>query len=345
VRSTLATLELDISAADPIAIEGSGTPGLARYPAVGGAAYALVVDDVRKRFLVGAAGEVTEVLPPLPATQDDHLYPAVASIGGAGGARWATQFVAWNRGTADAAGATVDASVNARVLPTDWIVGLSPTTNYIVGPGKIVAKDDPIADDMGGADTSGALRFAASAATTKFADFYSWIRVYRTREDGGTYGFARNFVKGGQGIVAGEAGFFFTPPDASPRVNAGFLVLEAATGTVTLVGASGEPLATPFPFRWPAGYHAQASRRAASSRSARPSTRFPGTRSTLRSSARRRRRPTSGFTAPSGEGGLSAPPRAPTSSSSTGPRATPRSRSSIAPPASIRRAPPPRRRP
>ena len=258
-RQTLATLELDVSPTNPVVIEGSGTPGLARYPATGAAGYALVVDDVRKRFLVGTAAQITEVLPPLPATVDDHLYPAAASIGGAGGARWATQFVAWNRGTADAAGATADASVNARLLPTDWIVGISPTTNYIVGPGKIIAKDDPIGDEMGGTDTSGALRFTTSSAATRFADFYSWIRVYRTREDGGTYGFARNFIKGGQGIGAGESGFFFTPPDPAPRVNAGLLVIEAATGTVTLVDAAGNPLAGTYSFHWPAGYHVQQS--------------------------------------------------------------------------------------
>ena len=90
------------------------------------------------------------------AYAEDLLFPAAASIAGRGGTRWATQVVVWNRGSADTAGATVDATVVERLLPTDWIVGISPTTNYIVGPGKIIAKDDPIGDEMGGTDTSGA---------------------------------------------------------------------------------------------------------------------------------------------------------------------------------------------
>ena len=223
-------------------------------------AYALVVDETRKRFLVGGPGQIVEVLPPLPVTQDDHLFPAAASIGGRDGSRWATQTVAWNRGTADTAGATVDATVNVRLLPTDWIVGFSPTTTLTVGAGKIVSQDDPIGTDMGGTDSSGALRYTTGATTTKFADFYSWIRVYRTREDGGTYGFARNFVKGGQGIGTGETGFLFTPPDAgSQRTNAGLFVVEGGTGTVSIVDASGALIGGPFAYAWPAGYHVQAS--------------------------------------------------------------------------------------
>ncbi len=252
--------ELDVSAGAPVTIEGTGATGLARYPAIAGAAYALVVDETRKRFLVGGPGQITEVLPPLPATVDDQLFPAAASIGGRNGSRWATQTVAWNRGTADTAGATVDATVNVRLLPTDWIVGFSPTTTLTVGPGKLVSQDDPIGTDMGGTDTAGALRFTTGATATKFADFYSWIRVYRTREDGGTYGFARNFVKGGQGIGTGETGVLLTPHDAgSQRTNAGLFVVEGGTGTVSIVDASGTLVGGPFAYDWPAGYQVQAS--------------------------------------------------------------------------------------
>lgn len=259
-KTVLVTTELDVAAADPSTIEGMGTPGLARYSAVGGAAYALVVDDVRKRFLVGGPAEIVEVLPPIPLTKADQYFPAAASISGKGASRWATQVVAWNRGTADSTGATVDATVNERLLPTDWIIGLSPTAGLTVGAGKIVSQSDPIGNEMGGADTSGALRISTAAATTKFADFYSWIRVYRTRDDGGTYGFARNAVVGAQGIGAGETGFLFLPSETSGlRVNAGLLVLEGATGSVSIVDASGAPLAPPIAFQWPAGYHVQAS--------------------------------------------------------------------------------------
>lgn len=260
VTTKLVATELDTNPGDPVTADGTYVPGLARFPAVNGAAYALVVDETRKRFLVGGPAEVVEVLPPLPVTQDDHLYPAAASITGRGGSRWATQTVAWNRGTADTAGVTVDATVNARLLPTDWIAGLSPTTTLTVGPGKIVSLDDPIGTVMGGPDTSGALRFTSATTTTKFTDFYSWIRVYRTREDGGTYGLARNLLKGGQGIGTGETGIIFTPPDAqSQRTNAGFLVLEGGTGTVSIVDASGTLVGGPFAYNWPAGYHIQGS--------------------------------------------------------------------------------------
>ncbi len=260
VKTTLVTTEVDVNAGSPVVVEGTDSPGLTRYPAVDGVAYALVVDETRKRFLVGGPGKIVEVLPPLPVSTDDHLFPAAASIGGRNGTRWATQTVAWNRGTADTAGATVDAIVNVRLLPTDWIVGFSPTTTLTVGAGKIVSKDDPIGTDMSGTDSSGALRYTKGATTTKFEDFYSWIRVYRTREDGGTYGFARNFVKGGKGIGTGETGFLFTPPDAgAQRTNAGLFVVEGGTGTVSIVDASGALIGGPFAYSWPAGYHQQAS--------------------------------------------------------------------------------------
>lgn len=260
VNSTLVATELDVNAGSPRTIEGTGAVGLARYPAIEGAAYALVVDETRKRFLVGGPGQITEVLPPLPVTVDDQIFPAAASIGGRNGSRWATQTVAWNRGTADTAGATVDATVNVRLLPSDWIVGLSPTTTLTVGPGKLVSQDDPIGTDMGGTDTAGALRYTTGATATKFADFYSWIRVYRTREDGGTYGLARNFVKGGQGIGTGETGVLLTPHDAgSQRTNAGLFIVEGGTGTVSIVDASGALVGGPFAYDWPAGYQVQAS--------------------------------------------------------------------------------------
>ncbi|MFN7989359.1 MAG: hypothetical protein U0529_17925 [Thermoanaerobaculia bacterium] len=259
-RTTLVTAELDVSYGDPVTIDGTGTPSLARYPAVGGVAYALVVDETRKRFLVGGPAALTEAGPPLPISVDDHYFPAAASTAGKDGTRWATQVVAWNRGSADSTGATVNATVAERLLPNDWILGLSPGAALTVGPGKLVSQADPIGNEMGGPDTFGALRFSTTDTTTKVADFYSWIRVYRTREDGGTYGFARNFVKGGQAIAAGETGFVLTPADAAgQRTNAGLLVIEAATGTVSIVDASGTQIAGPFSYRWPAGYRTQAS--------------------------------------------------------------------------------------
>ncbi|MBI5442641.1 MAG: hypothetical protein HY900_15685, partial [Deltaproteobacteria bacterium] len=259
-KTKLVATELDVTLDSPVVVEGYGTPGLARYPASTGGAWALAIDETRKRFLVGSAGGITTVLPPIPVSPEDQLYPAAASIGGKNGIRWATQTVAWNRGTADTTGATVAATVNQTLLPTDWILGLSPTAPLTVGAGSIVSQDDPIGTVMGGTDTAGALRFTTGATTTRFADFYSWIRVYQTRADGGTYGFARNFVKGAQGIGAGETGFVLTPSDAgAQRTNAGLFLVEGGTGTVSIVDASGALIGGPFSYDWPGGFQVQAS--------------------------------------------------------------------------------------
>ena len=259
-KRTLVTTELDVSYGDPTTIDGTGTPGLARYPAVNGYAYALAVDETRKRFLVGGPASLTVAGPPLPISVDDHYFPAAASTAGKDGTRWATQVVAWNRGSADSTGATANAVVAERLLPNDWILGLSPAAALTIEPGKIVSQADPIGNEMGGPDTFGALRFSTTDTKTKIADFYSWTRVYRTRSDGGTYGFARNFVKGGQGIGAGETGFVLAPADAAgQRTNAGLLVVEAATGTVSIVDASGNPITGAFAYKWPAGFRTQAS--------------------------------------------------------------------------------------
>ena len=66
-------------------------------------------------------------------------------------------------------------------------------------------------------------------------------------------------MKGARGIGTGETGFLFRPPTPGQRVNAGLLVLDGATGTVSIVDAAGAPLAPPIAYQWPAGYHVQAS--------------------------------------------------------------------------------------
>ena len=114
---------------------------------------------------------------------------------------------------------------------------------------------------MGGTDTAGALRFTTGATATKFADFYSWIRVYRTREDGGTYGFARNFVKGGQGIGTGETGFLLTPPrrrEASAQTP-GSSSSRRRRGRSRSSTPPERSSRGPFAYDWPAGYQVQAS--------------------------------------------------------------------------------------
>jgi hypothetical protein len=261
VRKTLTTTDVTVEAASPALVDGYTTPGVARYQAISGTGYALAIDDVKKRFLVGATGEVAEVLPPVPVTVNDHYYPAAASIGGAGGSRWATQVIGWNLGTAASDGTTASAVAQLRVMPTDWIIGNGPAATMTVGAGKIVSWSDPIAEEMGSPDTAGALRLApTSSKDTTFADFYSWVRVYRTRDDGGTYGMARNRVLGTEAIAKGETGILFAPPDeASQRTNAGLFVVEAAVVKVSVVDEDGTVRGGPLSFDWPAGYQAQAS--------------------------------------------------------------------------------------
>ncbi len=260
VTTTLTFTDVDVTTSSPLPITGSGFPGVARYPVIGGSAYALHVDEGRKRFLVGGPGEIVQALPPLAASADDHFYPAASSIPGRDGTRWVTQLVGWNRGTADSTGATAPTNVTAFLHPTDWILGLLPTASLGVEAGRLFSDGDPISGRMGGGDVAGALRITANGATTKLSDFYSWIRVARTRADGGTHGFARNSLKAGHGIGEGETGVVLTPPDASAyRVNAGLLVVEKAKGTVSIHSSEGALLAGPFAYDWPAGYQVQAS--------------------------------------------------------------------------------------
>lgn len=261
VTTPLTTTDVVAEPASPALVEGFTVPGVARYQAISGTPYALVVDDVKKRFLVGATAEVTEVLPPVPVTVNDHYYPAAASIGGAGGTRWATQVIGWNLGTAASDGTTAPAVAQLSVMPTDWILGNGPAATMTVGAGKIVSWSDAIAEEMGSPDTAGALRLAPTSSTaTTFADFYSWARVYRTRADGGTYGMARNRVLGTEAIAKGETGILFAPPDgAAQRTNAGLFVVEATTVKVSLVDEDGTLRGGPATFAWPAGYQAQAS--------------------------------------------------------------------------------------
>ena len=260
-KTTLQTTDVVAETASPALVDGFTIPGVARYQAIAGIPYAVVVDDVRKRFLVGATAEIAQLLPPVPVTVTDHYYPAAASIGGAGGTRWATQVVAWNRGTAAADGSTAAAVAQLLVMPTDWIVGNGPTATLTVAPGKIVSWSDPIAEEMGSPDTAGALRLAPTSATaTNFTDLFSWARVYRTRGDGGTYGMARNRVLGTEAIAKGETGILFTPPDAAgQRTNGGLFVVEAAVVKVSIVAEDGSVLSGPGTFDWPAGYQIQAS--------------------------------------------------------------------------------------
>lgn len=258
-KTTLTTTDVAVDPASPVVVAGFGSPGLSRYPALSGIPYGLAIDEVRKRFLVGATGEVAEILPPLPVTVNDHLYPWAASTDASAGG-WATEVVAWNRGTPNEEGNRSDAKVDERVLPSDWIVGFSPATTLTIGPGKLVRQADPIGVEMKEPNTTGALRLSPPTGTTNFGDVFSWARVYRKREDGGTRGMARNRLTGGEAVSTGETGFLFAPPDVDgQRVDAGLLVVEAARFGVSIVGPDGNRLAGPASIEWPAGFQTRTS--------------------------------------------------------------------------------------
>lgn len=218
-----------------------------------GLVWGLAVDETRGRIWYATLGGIGTLLPPVPVTVDDLYVPAAASIGGQNGVEWTTDIVAWNRGTKPETGDPVTIPVSERLIPNGWIAGYGPGASFDVLPGRLVARFDPIGTEMGGPDSFGALRLVANAVPT---DLFGWARVSWKREDGGTYGFARNAVKVDRAVGEGQEGFLFAPPDASQRTNAGFFVLELVTGTLAIVDPAGTELAS-VPFSWAAGTHMQ----------------------------------------------------------------------------------------
>lgn len=241
---------------------GISVSGVTVYPTGIGPAFGMLIDEPRARIFFGTNGNVGTLRPPIPLTASDHYYPAVASISGQNGAVWKTQLVTWNRGRTPTATPTPTVSptpvpilYEERLLPNGWIAGFSPASSPVVDPNRMRVKDDPIGTEMQGPNSFGALRLTA---INNASDFYSWARVYRQREDGGTYGFARNPVTAAEALAAGETGFLFSPPTTDQRTNAGYLVVEAAKGTLAIVDADGAERFKAA-FDWPSGWHVQAS--------------------------------------------------------------------------------------
>jgi len=65
-----------------------------------------------------------------------------------------------------------------------------------------------------------------------------------------------NPFKPARAVGAGDTGYLFTPPDTTHRTNAGFTTVDAAEGTVSIIGANGTTLAS-RDFKWPGGTHMQ----------------------------------------------------------------------------------------
>jgi hypothetical protein len=162
--------------------------------------------------------------------------------------------VAWNRGTPDTTGKANSIQMAEQLIPNGWIAGYLPNSTQSIDAGSFLAQDDPIGNEMAGPDSFGALRLEASLGTA--TDLFGWARVYKERADGGTYGFAMNPFKPTGAVGAGDTGYLFTPPDTAQRTNAGFMTVDAAQGTVSIVDAGGTTLASRT-FKWPGGTHTQ----------------------------------------------------------------------------------------
>ncbi len=233
---------------------GAQYTAVTEYPAGIGEVYGIAVDEPRNRIVFSTRSNIGELLPPIPASDNDLYFPSAASASGAMSSLWQTQVYLWNKGTADSTGATKALAPAERLIPNGWIAGFAPTAFPSIPAGQILLQEDPIGNEMGGAGSFGALRFTPD---TNAADLFAGIRVQNKRGDGGTVGFYKNPVKATAGIGAGETAFVFAAINPeTERTNAGFFVLEAATGTVSVAGAEGTTRAS-MSFKWPAGTHIQ----------------------------------------------------------------------------------------
>ena len=253
--TTVLTSTDDTIEAPPVAINtGNKSAGLTEYPAGVGSNWGLAIDEARGRILFATKAYIGALMPGIPGTDEDLYFPSAASVRGAS-AIWRTQVVAWNRATADSAGVKSPLPIYEQLLPNGWISGYAPTANPTIGVDQLIFQDDAIGIDMEGPDSFGGLRLV-TASTGSAADLAGWARVYTTRPDGGTYGFAMNPIKPPRSVTAGDTGYFFTPPDVAQRTSGGFLVVNAATGTASLVAPDGTTLASKT-FSWPGGTHVQ----------------------------------------------------------------------------------------
>ncbi len=244
----------DAIAVPPPAIStGAQSAGLAEYLVGVGSNWGLAIDAANNRIVFGTKGYIGTLFPPIPSSANDLYFPSAASIGGAT-SRWKTQLVAWNKGTPDSTGATSPITIAEQLIPNGWIAGYLPNAARTIGVGQLLVQADPISNEMQGPDSFGALRLKTDLGNT--ADLFGWARVYKERTDGGTYGFAMNPFKDAGAVQAGDSGSLFTPPDTAQRTNAGFVTVDAAQGTVSIVDGNGATLAS-RDFSWPGGTHTQ----------------------------------------------------------------------------------------
>ena len=252
LTQTVTTTPAVPSAAVTENVEGIAAPPLTQIPASSGSAiWGVAIDEARARIWFNTTLGVGIVLPPLPVNAGDLFLPLARSSPGPGERVYRTDTVLWNRGTPNASNATTDLIVSEILLPNGWIAGFQPVTNPTVPARQLLSQTDPIAGTMSAPGSLGALRFSVATQTS---DLFVASRTATRRDDGGTYGFALNGLGVPDAIGPGQSAFLFTPPgDFANLVWAGLIVLEASTGTISLLDAGGADFTT-YHYDWPAGY-------------------------------------------------------------------------------------------
>ncbi len=252
VTQTLVPAEAPPSGASFQPITSTSYTGLTLYPASNGRGiWGVAIDEARGRIWFNTVGSIGLLLPPLPGNAGDVFVPLARSSAGPGSTFYRTETAAWNRGTPGTTEATSAITASEILLASGWIVGFQPQTTLTIPPNQLVAQADPVAAEMSGPGSRGALRFSAATGST---DLFVVTRTATARPDGGTYGSAQNGLTAADAVGPGDTAFVFSPPgDAANLVWAGLAVLYASTGTISILDAGGTALAT-YHYDWPAGY-------------------------------------------------------------------------------------------
>ncbi len=252
ITQTLVPADAPPSGASFQPVASTSFTGLTLYPVSGGRGiWGVAIDEPRARIWFNTVGSIGLLLPPLPGNPGDVFIPLARSSAGPGSGVYRTETTVWNRATPGTTGATSAISASEILLASGWIVGFQPQTSLTIPPKQLVTQADPVAVEMAGAGSRGALRFSAATGSS---DLFVTTQMVTSRPDGGTYGSAQNGLTAADAVGPGETAFVFSPPgDAANLVWAGLVVLYASTGTITIFDAGGAAHGT-YHYDWPAGY-------------------------------------------------------------------------------------------
>ena len=227
----LTTTEDPITGPSPTFTAGTDSLGVTAYPVGNGSlVWGIAVDERRGRIFFGTNANVGALEPPV-GIPGDVYFPAAASVG-VPGSDWKTQFIVWNRGTPDSTGTPQPLSLIERLLADTWIAGFSPAASITLAPNTMQSQADPIGNEMAAPGSFGALKFSVVGAVT---NYFAFARIYRTRLEGGTWGFAQNGQTSDAALAAGDTGFFFAAPDpAVQRTNGRHARRGDVHGTISI---------------------------------------------------------------------------------------------------------------